>query len=472
MAKWKITGIDQVSYEKISLPQITAAGEQPEIPACVYGNRIRKLTELLAQRGLDGAVIYADREHHQNFEYFFGIDIWFEEAVGIVWKDGTCAALLGNECLPLTIHAKVPLRGILCPVLSLPGQPMQGHTLDEGFQSAGVQKGQKLGCAGWKQLDSEVSFDLPAFILESLRKGIGEAGSLVNITKLLAGPGTGIRNYVEAEQAAVFAYAAEMVSNGMLAAWEKLEEGATELEVGSCFNPKGLPLSCHSNVSSGIRTRTGLVSPSDKRMEKGDPVTLCWAMRGGLSCRAGYLAEGPEDLPELNRDYCEKVVKPYFAAAVTWYENIGIGVTGGEIYELVEQIFPKEQYGWSLNPGHGLASEEWLNSPVFKGSQIPFCSGQMIQLDIIPEPGYGYATSNIEDGILLADEQLRTELREKYPEIWGRIQYRRQYMAEELGIHLKEEVLPLYNTQGILNPYLLKKGYAMKKVSFNLEPKS
>ena len=88
----------------------------------------------------------------------------------------------------------------------------------------------------------------------------------------------------------------------------------------------------------------------------------------------------------------------------------------------------------------------------------------MIQLDIIPEPGCGYATSNIEDGILLADEQLRKELQEKYPEMWARIQYRRQYMAEELGICLKEEVLPLYNTQGILNPYLLKKGYAMKKV--------
>ena len=57
MAKWNITGADQVSYEKISLPQITAAGEQPEIPACVYGNTNTKHTHLHAQRGHDGAVI-------------------------------------------------------------------------------------------------------------------------------------------------------------------------------------------------------------------------------------------------------------------------------------------------------------------------------------------------------------------------------------------------------------------------------
>ena len=36
-------------------------------------------------------------------------------------------------------------------------------------------------------------------------------------------------------------------------------------------------------------------------------------------------------------------------------------------------------------------------------------------------------------------------------------------MREVLGICLKEETLPLYETQGILNPYLLNKGYAMVK---------
>lgn len=464
MVEYKITGADQVAYGRISLPPKRTPEEMPKVPSDVYKNRVRKFTEILKEYALDGAVIYADREHYQNFEYFFGMDIWFEEAVGVIWNDGTCAALLGNECLPLTQLAKVPVQGILCPVLSLPGQPMQGNTVDEGFEKAGIKKNQKLGYVGWKQLQSENSFDMPAFLLDSLKAGIGEGGSLTNITKLLSGPGVGMRNYMEAEQIAAFEYAATMVSNGMLEAFEKLENGVSELEIGACFNPKSLPLSCHSNVSSGIRTRTGLVSPSDKRMETGDPVTLCWAMRGGLSCRAGYLAKGPEDLPQKNRDYLEKVVKPYFAAAAAWYENIGLGVTGGEIYELVERIFPKEQYGWSLNPGHGLSSEEWLNSPIYPGSEIPFCSGQLLQLDIIPEPGGGYATSNIEDGIALADEELRNELQQKYPEMWTRIMERKQYMETELGIRLKDEVLPLYNTQGILNPYLLNKGYAMKKV--------
>ena len=160
----------------------------------------------------------------------------------------------------------------------------------------------------------------------------------------------------------------------------------------------------------------------------------------------------------------DSLVKPYFATAVTWLENMRIGMSGEELYNLVSTIFPKEAYGWTLNPGHFLSMEEWINSPVFEGSKYVFESGNALQLDIIPNYR-GHLTCNIEDGILLADESYRKKLEEEYPKMWRRILQRKKFLKEELGIKIRDEVLPLYDTQGILNPYLLNKGYAMKKRS-------
>lgn len=165
----------------------------------------------------------------------------------------------------------------------------------------------------------------------------------------------------------------------------------------------------------------------------------------------------------IGNEKCAALVKPYFAAAVSWYENIGLGVKGGELYRMIEEIFPKEKYGWVLNPGHGIGSEEWMNSPIFKNSEFRIHSGQILQLDIIPVTKGGCCTCNIENGILIADESLRRQIADQYPKMWERIQRRKSYMREVLGICLREETLPLYETQGFLNPYLLNKGYAMVK---------
>ena len=62
----------------------------------------------------------------------------------------------------------------------------------------------------------------------------------------------------------------------------------------------------------------------------------------------------------------------------------------------------------------------------------------------------------MEDGYVLADENLRAELKEKYPECYNRCQKRRDFMKEILGIALHEEVLPLADTCGLISPYLLK----------------
>ncbi len=85
-----------------------------------------------------------------------------------------------------------------------------------------------------------------------------------------------------------------------------------------------------------------------------------------------------------------------------------------------------------------------------------------LQVDVIPATGTEYYTTNIEDGIALADEALRDELAARFPEAWARIQARRAFMGEALGIRLKPEVLPFSNIPAYLPPFVLAPGRAMR----------
>ena len=62
--------------------------------------------------------------------------------------------------------------------------------------------------------------------------------------------------------------------------------------------------------------------------------------------------------------------------------------------------------------------------------------------------------------MIIADEDLRRELQESYPEVYQRMEQRRAVMVDTLGIRLPREVLPLSNTAGIYRPFLLNKDKA------------
>ena len=82
-------------------------------------------------------------------------------------------------------------------------------------------------------------------------------------------------------------------------------------------------------------------------------------------------------------------------------------------------------------------------------------SGMAFQVDIIPATGTDYFTTNIEDGVALADEALRNDLAARYPGMWARIQARRGFMLDALGIDLHPDVLPFSNIPAYLPPFLL-----------------
>jgi len=146
---------------------------------------------------------------------------------------------------------------------------------------------------------------------------------------------------------------------------------------------------------------------------------------------------------------------------VEWYECIGIGVTGGELFEIIHRHLGDPFFGLGLNPGHLIHLDEWVSSPIYRGSTQQLSSGMALQVDVIPATNTPYFTTNIEDGIALADEALRGEFQQKYPEAWGRIQQRQAFMANTLGIMLKPEVLPFSNIPAYLPPFWLAPQRAM-----------
>jgi hypothetical protein len=431
----------------------------PVISAEIYEARLEKLRRRMAKRGLDRLVVYADREHSANISYLTGFDPRFEEAILVVGSDEEPAVLVGNECWGMAGEAPVAMRRHLLQDLSLPSQPRdRSRTLGEILAEEGFGPDSRVGVVGWKIFGDGTSIDLPYFIVDEVKR---LAGSVDNATDILIGAADGMRVVNEVEQLAYFEWAACHTSNGVRRVTQGIEPGMTEQEAVRLLQWNGTPLSCHLMLTAGPRASLGLLSPGDRPIERGDRFTVAYGIWGALNCRAGFVVEGPEDLPAGIEDYVDRLVAPYFEAVAEWYGTLHVGQKGGALQEVVERRLGDPFFGIFLNPGHQIHLDEWVNSPVRPGSDIELASGMAMQVDIIPATGTDYFTTNIEDGIALADEALREELADRYPEMWGRITTRRDFMRDSLGIELHPDVLPFSNIPAYLPPFLLQPDQVM-----------
>jgi hypothetical protein len=282
-----------------------------------------------------------------------------------------------------------------------------------------------------------------------------------NATDLFIDAAEGLRVINEVEQLAAFEWAACQTSRGVRNVLTGLIPGMSEREAVRLLEWNGAPLSCHLMLTAGPRARFGLLSPGDRPIERGDPFTIAFGIWGALDCRAGFVAEDASELPHGCADYVERLVAPYFETVAEWYEALHVGQVGGELQAIVDRRLSDPFFGVTLNPGHQLHLDEWVNSPIFAGSTIELRSGMALQCDIIPATGTPYFTTNIEDGVALADESLRAELAASHPDAWARIQARRQFMDDALGIDLHPDVLPFSNLAAHLPPFLLRPDRAM-----------
>ncbi len=449
---------------RIDLPDFGEPTSEPAFSRDFYKARIGRLKARMAAKRLDAVVLFADREHAANLVWATGVDPRFEEAILVVTPGRKPVLVLGNECYPYAETANGDFDRLLWQHLSLMGQPRdRSPNLGAILAEAGLETGMRIGIAGWKGYETDDgTFDpdwleTPHYLIEALKR----FGPVTNAALLFMHPEDGLRVINEVEQLAAFEVAATRTSSAILRVIREAKPGMSEYEALRALRFEGYPLSVHVNFSAGPRARYGLPSPSFRTIERGDPIVLGVGMMGALNCRAGFMAKDAGDLPEDIGDYVERLVAPYFGAIAAWYGAIGIGVEGGTLYDAVMSRIGDPFFGISLNPGHLIHLDEWVHSPVKRGSRQRLASGMAIQCDVIPATGTKWFTTNIEDGIALADAAMREDFAKRFPEGWARIMARRAFMRDALGIDLRPEALPFSNMAGWLPPFWLDPSRAM-----------
>lgn len=433
--------------------------------ATLLERKNRVLTRMHAA-GFDAIVIYADKEHGSNFEYLTGFIPRFEEGLLVLEKSGHATAILGNENLKMAHHSRLPVTLKHCPLFSLPNQPMNNdRPLAELLQASGLSAAKKVGLVGWKMFtsahtDNRHYFDLPYFIVEAIQASVATDTLIENAAALFIGGDNGARTVNNANEIAHYEYGANLASNCMLRALDAVEPGIREADLGALLAAEGQYQTVVTIAASGQRFEKANFYPSYKPVERGQPLSMTTGFKGGLSSRTGFVIASADELPDAQKDYLERVAKPYFAAVVDWLEQIRIGMPGGELYARVEQVLPKARYGWHLNPGHLSADEEWMSSPVYPHSRETLKSGMILQIDIIPSVP-GYTGVSAEESIALADAALRQQIQQDYPALWERITVRRDYLKTVLNIALSDDVIPLSNSVAYLRPFMLAKDKAL-----------
>jgi hypothetical protein len=441
----------------VDLPDFGPPGTRPELPAERYPERVEALRARADARGYDRVVVYADREHSASLSFLTGFDPRFEEAMLVLGPHDPPAILVGNECWGTAGAAPLAMERHRFQDFSLPEQPRdRSLPLGEILGGEGIGQGSRVGVIGWKPYADRSRMEVPAFIVDELRNLVGPGGLVENANDLLVDPRDGLRIINDVDQLAAFEHASSRTSDGIRNLLAGLRPGMTEAEAVRLLGWDGTPLSCHLMLTAGDRARFGLLSPSDRPIGRGEPLTTAFGIWGALTCRAGWVAEDERDLPEGVRDYVDKLVAPYFGAVAEWYEALHVGQRGGVLQEIIDRRLGDPFFGIFLNPGHQLHLDEWVGSPVWRGSEVELRSGMAMQVDIIPATGTPWFTTNIEDGIALADATLRAAFQAGYPDAWARIEARRAFMHDGLGIVLHPDVLPLSNLAAALPPFLLR----------------
>ena len=220
----------------------------------------------MKENDLDSIVVWADLEHGNNFEYLVGFLPRFEEALLVLHKDGIAEIVLGNENLNKASKSRIPVTPVHMPHFSLPNQPMKtDKSVSEILEQCNLSQDKKVGLVGWKNFTSKHDenselFDLPAFIVEALKKNLPDT-KFINATFIFIGE-NGARCTNNANEFAHYEFGAALAGNCMLKAIDKLDVDVSEMEVADELDVGGQTHSVVTIMAVGARFEKANMYPN------------------------------------------------------------------------------------------------------------------------------------------------------------------------------------------------------------------
>ncbi|CAM4257636.1 Xaa-Pro aminopeptidase [Erysipelothrix inopinata] len=449
----------KIDIKKINSPMKDNSKAPVLITDATIAERKEKVLSNMREANISSLIIYADKEHGGNFEYLTGFIPRFEEALQVLNVDGSSTLILGNENFNKVSKSLIESEGVLCPLFSLPNQPMGDFKpVSHYLKDVAIDDSQFVGLVDWKLLANDYEAfhklsSIPSYIVEGIKEVV-DGNKVVNATQIYIHPEKGARTINNANEIARYEYGSSLASDAILDAMNHLQEGCTELEIGNLLQLEGQTPNVVTISAFGKRFEQANIYPTSKKLMNGDAVALTVSYKGGLSSRSGFAVNNVEELETAQKGYLDNMVIPYYQAYVYWLENLKIGINGHDFYTKFNEFYPQSKYGWELNPGHLTSDEEWLSSPFFENSKADVKSGMIFAVDFIPIME-GYNGVSAESTVAVADETLRNEIKTQYPDLWDRIENRKKYIKEIIGIELSNELLPMTSTLGYYRPFLL-----------------
>jgi hypothetical protein len=327
---------DSIVLRDVDVPAFGVPLEAPRIPAATYEARCG---DAYRRAGCDWLVVYADREHLANIAFLSGHDPRFEEALLMLGPGEQRVLVVGNEGEAYAPLARLPgLEIALAQSMSLMGQDRAlKPDLAAVLRDVGLSRGQTIGLVGWKYFepaewdDASPGLFVPQYLAAMLSRIAGGAEALKEATPVLMHPTTGLRSTIDADQIALHEWGAARASAAVWRILTGTQLGVTEHEAASLMGYAGEVLSAHVMYATGDLSHPviGLRSPGGRILRRGDGVTAGVGFWGGLSARAGLIA-----------DYDEAFLKTaaaYFDGLVAWYAAADIGVTGEAVFTAVRE---------------------------------------------------------------------------------------------------------------------------------------
>lgn len=435
----------------------------PEYTKQDYLDRIERLWKLPQAQDYDYIVIYGDREHFANVDYFTGYDVRWEETLLILQRDCIPTILVGNEGRGYVNEMVIDMNIEMYQTFSLMGTPNDERSkkLKDILLGCGMKAGSRTGLIGWKEYAKELFSpnqlltDVPYYLVAAIAEITG-TDYISNAVGLLCDCRYGLKHTVTAKEIIHFELSGTKTSRGVYNCIKHARPGMREIEAAAFLNIDGEPQNLHPTVNFGQKhVAAGIGSATyGQKLEYGMPMGIGYGLRGSLIHKAGMYIRNMDDLSENEQGYLDKFLKPYFAAVVQWYQMSRIGVTCGELYRMVDDMLGIRKFGIGLVPGHFTHTDEWTNSPFSGDSDIVLTSGRALQCDFAVGFADPFMSAHIDDGYAIADAALQKEIKALSPTAYERFMARKVFMKDVLNIKLPDEVLPLSDLPGICFPYM------------------